>query len=69
VAGSPNTWQSSHAHAAGTTLGTNLNKTDCAGRRNMDLSAKASMDDTTPEALLQSMQANARWTPPWATTH
>lgn len=32
-------------------------------------STKASMDGTTPEALLESIQSTARWTPPWATTH
>jgi len=32
-------------------------------------SANASMDDITPEALLQSIQDTARSTPPWATEH
>ena len=32
-------------------------------------STNASMDNTTPEALLQLIQETARSTPPWATQH
>lgn len=39
------------------------------GQGDIVFSSLASMDDNTPQKLLEALQSSARWTPPWANQH